>query len=146
MKEVIRKIKRVQPLIKAKKAELDAAATVLARLRKNKTDAVAELRMTQQKYMDGVNSINNERTNGLFHQAAAMEGAIESVKNRWHATLRQISELENMERQQIEHVLTLQTKLKSFETIEEQYKIEKLQLEAKLEQKELDDMVTMRRK
>ncbi len=145
MKHVLKKIQRVQPLIRAKKVALDTESAALAAIRDQKLKAIQQLKDHQQQYILGVERINDERQAGNLAQMMVLEPAIESAKLKWHETLKRVSEIEGHEKNQLNRVLEIQTSLKSFEKLEEQYVMLKSELEIKADQKNEDEIATIKR-
>jgi len=145
MKKLRQKIKKVQPLIMSRKAEFRREMTTLAQIKDLKMAAINHLKQNQQKYMIGVDQVNQERQNGQFAKASVLEPALEFVKAEWHKSLRQVQKIEKEQDIQTKKVLMSQQDLKSIETLEEKYQIELDKLVKMEDQKILDEIsITMR--
>lgn len=145
MKKTLKKMQRVKPLIMAKQAVFDQEVALLGKIAHKKREAVATLRVNQQKYMRGADQMNHERATGNNSGALVLEPAVEYVKLLCHQSIKVLKDLEDQEKTQIGKVFDAQKELKSFEALEEKYQTQFNRLVSITEQKELDEMaVNMR--
>ena len=147
MKDIIDKIKKVKPLIVSKEATFNQEVALLNQLSYEKMEALGQLRSHQNKYMKGVDQINQERQNGKFDRANILEPALDYVKQKWHESLRQVQKIEKRQEAQRDKVFEAQRELKSIEALRDRYEKELKIAAALQEQKELDEMAqNMRRR
>lgn len=144
MQDIQSKLKRVQPLIKAKQADLDRETAVLTEIRECKLKAISRLREFQAKYMNGVETLNRERQSGNFATLETLESGLDMVKSQWYQSLREVRTFEAQERAQLAQVHSAHVDLKSIEKLGERYFDQAADLEKKNEQKTNDELSVLR--
>ena len=75
-----RKIKRVQPIIKMKKAKVDEEAAVLTAIRHEKVEVVKAMKENQKRYMEGVEELNRIRVSKTRQNLDTLESSLDFVK------------------------------------------------------------------
>jgi flagellar export protein FliJ len=140
MQQSMRKIKRVQPLIRMKKAKVDEEAAVLEAIRKKKLEIVSTMKENQRRYMEGVEQLNAVRASRGRSNLTTLEGSLDYVKAEWYRLYKMVQDVEAQERSQIEQVLFAERELKSVEKLQERYQVELTQEMKKQEQKTLDEI------
>lgn len=144
MQDAFRKIKKVQPLVRFKKKRVDEEAMVLQAIRQEKIRVVATMKENQKRYMQGIEDLNKIRGSRSRDNLETMEQALDHVKAEWFKLFKKVQEIEGKETAQVSHVLTAERELKSVEKLQEKYEIEFKQLNAKHEQKQLDELAIRR--
>jgi len=144
MQDAFRKIKKVQPLVRFKKKRVDEEAMVLQAIRREKILIVATMKENQKRYMQGIEDLNKIRSSRSRDNLETMEQALDHVKAEWFKLFKKVQEIEGKEQAQVAHVLTAERELKSVEKLQEKYEIEFKQLNAKHEQKQLDELAIRR--
>jgi flagellar export protein FliJ len=140
--EFSKKLKRVKPLIRAREAQLNSEAIILANVRNEKKLAMQELRKFQTLYMSGVEELNRERQSPQRDKLNTLEQSVDYAKAQWYQCLKTLREVEQKERAQIAQLFIAERNLKSVEKLEDRYG-EQVQLHEKsVEQKQLDDVAT----
>lgn len=142
MKSPKDKLKRIGPLIKSRKRELESETSLLNNLKALKIKKIEELRENQRKYMSGVDQLNQDRSKGKIHSTTALGQSLDFVKEKWQQNLKQVHEIEKEEKMQLSKVLDAQRDLKSMEALEERYIGLIKQEEAVRQQKEQDELAT----
>jgi|LauGreDrversion4_2_1035121.scaffolds.fasta_scaffold34794_2 flagellar export protein FliJ len=136
----MKKIKRVQPIIKMKQTRVDNEAAILAEINKAKVQAVAAMRDSQRQYMTGVDELNRIRTSSKRDNIDTIESGLDHVKAQWYAFYRKVQELENKERAQIARLNEAERELKAIERLQERYTMDFKKEVGKAEQKMLDEI------
>ncbi len=139
MQDSFRKIKKVQPVIRARQAKVDHENALLLKLRNEKQQIVASMRNAQQKYMKGVTDLNALRNAALRGGQDSLEAALDFVKDEWYRLFTAVQEAERKEKDQIRVLLEAETSLKATEKLRERYEVEYAREVAKGEQKQLDE-------
>lgn len=136
----MKKIKRVQPIIKIKQTRVDNEMSILAEINKAKVAAVAAMRDSQRQYMLGVDELNRIRTSAKRDNIVTIEQGLDHVKTQWYSHYRKVQELENKERAQIARLNEAERELKAIERLQERYTIDFKKEMGKAEQKMLDEI------
>ena len=76
MQQYFRKIKRVQPIVKARKQRVDEESSRLIVIRTEKAQVVGTMREMQQKYMQGVADLNKIRQSQIREAQTSLEQAL----------------------------------------------------------------------
>ena len=144
MQGSFKKIKKVQPLVRAKKAMLDQEAVRLSKIRSEKIAVVQRMKENQTKYMSGVDQLNVIRGSEDRQNLETMEQSLDVIKSKWYQLYKEVQTCEKQEEAQIANVLNAQKELLKVEKLrdgyEEQYLIELSQGE----QKEQDERTLQR--
>lgn len=144
MQQQFRKIKRVQPIIKLKKAKVDEEAAILTRIRHEKVQIVAEMKESQRKYMAGVEELNKVRASAVRMNLETLEHSLDHVKEHIYKLFKEAQKIERKEKEQIEQLLVAERELKSVEKLRERYETE-FHKELKKNDQKLQDDVAMRK-
>ena len=139
-----RKIKRVEPLIKMKKAKVDEEAAVLNAIRMEKIEVVKAMKDNQKRYMEGVEELNRVRSSKTRQNIETLETALDYVKSKWAKLYTDVQKIEMKEKAQIAHYLTAERELKSVEKLQEKYVTEFKKELGKNEQKQMDEAALRR--
>ncbi len=139
-----RKIKRVQPIIKMKKAKVDEEAAVLTAIRHEKVEVVRAMKENQKRYMQGVEELNRIRVSKTRQNLDTIESSLDFVKTQWYRLYKEVQQIEIKEKQQITHFLTAERELKSVEKLQEKYHTEFQKELGKHEQKQTDEAALRR--
>lgn len=138
-KEFLLKMRRIDPLINAKKSELEREGLILSEIRKEKELAAVQTRENQRLYMEGVDKLNQLRNSQSRSLQLSLEGSLDYVKGKWQESYRKTKELERQEQAQLFHLAQIQKGLKSFENLKEKYRLAFEEELRKTEQKNLDE-------
>lgn len=144
MSDSHRRMKRIEPLVRVKEAQVNQEAVMLAHIRQEKADVVAALKESQRVYMDGVERLNRERVSVARDMLLTLEMSLDHVKQRWHDQFRQVQELERREEAQLAQLVLAQQSLKSFERLQDKYRKDFQTEMSKSEQKNLDEVALRR--
>ena len=136
----MRKIKRVQPIIKIKQTCVDTEAAMLARINKEQGEAVQALRDSQRQYMTGVDELNRIRTSSSRDNIETIENGLDHVKAKWYRLYKNVQDLENKERAQIARLNVAERELKAIERLRERYEMDFRKEISRSEQKMLDEI------
>ena len=142
--QIVRKIKRVQPIIKMKQARVEEEASILERIRREKVDVVQAMKDYQKRYMQGVETLNQTRGSRDRANLPALETGLDRVKDQWTKLYRDVQELERKERAQIAQLLGAERELKAVERLRDRYETEHRKELGKSEQKQIDEMALRR--
>ena len=142
MSDLMKKSKRVETIIKTTKAKLATEQITLTEIRSQKLDAVAKLKENQNKYLKGVDQLNEMRKNGDLRSLLALERGLDSTKNRLFEDINRVNNREEEEKNQIQVVVNIQSRLKSFEKLQEQYILMKRKDDDLREQKRQDEIAS----
>ena len=136
----MRKIKRVQPIIKIKQTRVDTEAAMLASINREKVEAVQAMRESQRQYMTGVDELNRIRTSSSRDNIETIENGLDHVKAKWYRLYKNVQELENKERAQIARLNVAERELKAIERLRERYELDFRKELSRSEQKMLDEI------
>lgn len=139
MQQVFRKIKRVQPVIKARKERVDEEFSRLNVIRVEKAQVVGTMREMQQKYMQGVADLNKIRQSKIREAQTSLEQALDYVKDEWYRLFQKVQEVERRERSQLDVLLGAERELRVTEKLKEKYEVEYRAALSKAEQKQMDE-------
>jgi len=140
MSQPLKKMKRVQPVIKVRSAQVDSEAAILTVIRTRKQAVVAEMKTNQRQYMEGIDRLNQERASMNREMLAPLEDSLDFIKSKWFMLYREVQELEHREQVQLTKVLAAQRDLKAVERLQENYKKQFATDLKKTEQKNLDEV------
>ena len=133
------KHKRIQPLIKIRKAQLDEETLALNAIRAEKMKALGELRKNQELYIKGVDDINRTRQSRDTRNLLTLESGLDLVKSQWYSALKEVRMVEEKEKAQLMQLMIAQRNLKSLERLADRYDIQLNEAFKKEEQKILDE-------
>ena len=133
------KIKKMAPILKAKKFKVDEESLALSKIKLQKENALTELQRYQKLYIEGIDKLNIERQSSDRSRLPVLETSIDFAKSKWYESLSILKEFESKEKQQLNELIKAQQDLHVFEKLQEKYKKELLALENQKEQKILDD-------
>ena len=121
MSEARRKMLRIEPVIKVRKAKVDQEIIVLNQIRADKQAAVTDMRESQRKYMEGVDRLNRERGSTAREMLAPLEGTLDYIKNRWYSLYKRVQEIEQREKAQLFQIDLAERDLRAVEKLSEIY-------------------------
>lgn len=121
MIELKNKKKRIKPLLRVRKLQLDQEALALMQIQQVKKQKMDELMDNQRKYLNGVEQLNQHRQSMAQGMLLTVEESVDHIRNVWHLTLHQLKEIEQKERAQMANVLVAQRNLQAIEKLEERY-------------------------
>jgi flagellar export protein FliJ len=119
--EARRKMLRIEPVIKVRKAKVDQEIIVLNQIRADKQAAVTDMRESQRKYMEGVDRLNRERGSTAREMLAPLEGTLDYIKNRWYSLYKRVQEIEQREKAQLFQIDLAERDLRAVEKLSEIY-------------------------
>lgn len=138
MIESARKNKKLEPLVKARKIQLDIEATRLAEIRRERLAREAELVSNQQQYLKGIEELNRERQSNNRSKLSTLEQSVDYIKMLWYSNLKELRRLELVEQAQLANVRVAETNLKVIEKLGVKYQEETAAHMQLREQKEID--------
>lgn len=133
------KSKRVEPLIKVRKIQLDHEASILNQIKQEKLHIVNELKHYQNLYMEGIEALNTERQSASHNKLEPLERSVDTAKAQWYRTLKLLQEIESKEQAQLHQVLSAERNLRSMEKLKERYDRQAQTHLKSLEQKTTDN-------
>jgi len=140
MIELKEKIKKMTPIIKTKKNQLDQQTLLLSEIREHKLNALKQLDKYQKEYIQGVESLNKARQSPLREQVNVLESSVDYAKSQWYRSLKEVRRMEEKERSQLGQVIHAQQSLKSIEYLQQRYQQNLAEYMKKNEQKQLDEV------
>lgn len=135
----LKKMRKIEPIVKVRKHNLDSEMLVLESLRRAKVEAVTKMRESQKNYMNSVDQLNQLRSRGLNQEANILELGIDKVRNRWASFLSEAKLLERQEKMQLKIVMELEVQLKGVENLRDKFEEKFNQELSKLDQVQLDE-------
>ncbi len=138
--QILKKIKRVGPLIRVKQDRVEAESMVLNQIRLAKQKIVQDMRENQRKYMRGVEDLNQTRSSRLRDNLETLESGLDYIKSEWYRLYREVQTMESREQKQIQVLLEAERDLKAVERLREKYEVEYKKELGKVEQKQLDEI------
>ena len=139
MKQTMRKIKRVQPIIQLKKNRMDEEAAVLAIIRKEKIEIVKAMKDGQRRYMEGVENLNNVRNSKARQNLDTLESGLDYVKTQWYALYKKVQEVEQREKNQVHQLMLAEQELRAVEKLAEKYGDQFAAEQKRADQKSMDE-------
>ena len=139
MKDLKQKITKVQPIVRARKAQLDTESVTLSQIRIQKAERLDELEATQKAYIECVDELNRQRQLNVNETLQVFEQGLDFVKQKWYEALKSVREAEAREQAQLANVLVAQRNLKAVQVLEEKYDEQYRDAMNKAEQKQLDE-------
>lgn len=139
MSETLNKVKKVQPLVRAKKAFLDQQSAALALIRQEKIEIVRMMKENQSRYMTGVDQLNVVRSSMERHNLLTLESGLDILKSKWYQLYKEVQNVEMKEKAQLANVVSAQTDLLKMEKLEDKYRRDHLTERAKSEQNSQDE-------
>jgi flagellar export protein FliJ len=138
--QILKKIKRVGPLMKVKQDRVDAESALLIQIRLEKQKIVNDMRENQRKYMRGVEELNQTRSSKMRDNLETLELGLDYIKSEWYRLYKEVQVVEGREQKQVLSVLEAERDLKSLERLKEKYEVEYKKELSKIEQKQLDEI------
>ncbi|MFK7827391.1 MAG: hypothetical protein AB8G05_24820 [Oligoflexales bacterium] len=136
---ILVKIRRIKPLIRAKKAIVDKEMLNLTQIIQEKIATQNELHRCQQAYMQGINELNQQRNREYRNGQDYMEKCVDHTKDLWTNLFKESQILEKKIEAQRSVLLKAKRRLKEAENLHERYEYELKKLVSKQEQNFLDE-------
>jgi flagellar biosynthesis chaperone FliJ len=133
------RMKKIQPLIKIRKLQLDQETAVLSRIQLKREEAAEALMQSQRTYIEGVEKLNRERQSSERKMLAALEQGVDYAKAQWYQRLMALRAVEEEERHQRLMVAEAQKRMKMLEHLDERYLEQHMKQMKIQEQKQLDE-------
>ncbi len=141
------KKKRIQPLIKIRKIQLDQETALLNQIQLKREEAAQALMLSQQTYIEGVEKLNQERQSSERKLVSALEQGVDFAKAQWYQRLMALRAVEEEERLQSRQVAEAHKRMKMLEHLDERYLEQYLKQLNIQEQKQLDEFaISMNRR
>ncbi len=141
------KMKRIQPLIKIRKIQLDQETALLNQIQLKREEAAQALMLSQQTYIEGVEKLNQERQSSERKLVSALEQGVDFAKAQWYQRLMALRAVEEEERLQSRQVAEAHKRMKMLEHLDERYLEQYLKQLNIQEQKQLDEFaISMNRR
>jgi flagellar biosynthesis chaperone FliJ len=135
----LKKMRKIEPIVKVRQHSLDSEILNLEKLRAAKLQAVTKMRESQRSYMSSVDQLNQLRSQGLNQEANVFELGIDKLRNRWASLLSEAKQLERQEKMQLKIVMDLEIQLRSVENLRDRFE-ERFHNElSKLDQSQMDE-------
>ena len=146
MKKLVEKISKMKPIIKSKELKFEQESLKLESIRSQRKEVFTNLKKSEKSYISGVELINAKKSEDIA-STEVFSQSLDYAKAIWHKNLKELQKVEDRERKQIEAVIDAQKDLKSAEMLQDKFEEDLRILQAKHEQKSLDDIsVTSHRK
>lgn len=141
------KIKKMLPLIKIRKLQLDQETMLLNQIKLKREEAAEALMNSQRTYIEGVEKLNRERQSPERRMLSALEHGVDFAKAQWYQRLMDLRAVEDEERRQFAMVMEAQKRMKMLEHLGDVY-AEQYSKQSKVqEQKQLDEFaISMNRR
>ncbi len=121
MKDIQKKIKRIQPIVNIRRHEMEKEALALSNIRSQKLELVKTMRNHQQAYLHGIEQLNAARGSIDRKNLDVLENSVDFARDRWTDTFRQVQEIEKKEKNQLQQLTIAQRDLKIVEILNEKY-------------------------
>jgi flagellar biosynthesis chaperone FliJ len=141
------KMKKIQPLIKIRKLQLDQETALLNQIQLKREEAAQALMLSQQTYIEGVEKLNNERQSAERKLLSALEQGVDFAKAQWYQRLMALRAVEEEERLQFRQVAEAEKRMKMLEHLDERYFEQHVKQMNIQEQKQIDEFaISMNRR
>ncbi len=141
------KMKRIQPLIKIRKIQLDQETALLNQIQLKREEAAQALMLSQQTYIEGVEKLNQERQSSERKLVSALEQGVDFAKAQWYQRLMALRAVEEEERLQSRQVAEAHKRMKMLEHLDERYLEQHMKQLNIQEQKQIDEFaISMNRR
>lgn len=135
-----KKIRRLDPVIEERQVKFDDESGKLVAVRQKKIQTVAQMKMKQREYMDGVGRLNQERSSANRVMLEALEGGLDSVKQQWMDLYQAVLACEREEAKQLELMSKAHRDLEAIKQLQAKYKVEQNRDLARRDQKQQDEI------
>lgn len=136
---VLTKLKRIKPMLRAKKALVDKETMTLAQIIQEKNQTLHELQRCQQAYLEGINELNKQRCSEYRTGQDFMERSVDYAKDLWTQLFKDAQLLDKKITAQRSVLFSAKRNLKEVEKLHERYEFELRKLANKQEQDFLDE-------
>ena len=136
---ILVKIRRIKPLIRAKKAIVDRETLTLSQIINEKISTQNELHRCQQAYMQGIRELNKQRSSEYRTGQDYMEKSVDYAKELWTSLFKESQILDKKIAAQRAVLFNAKRQLKEAEKLHERYEYELQKLASKQEQNFLDE-------
>jgi flagellar biosynthesis chaperone FliJ len=141
------KMKKIQPLIKIRKLQLDQETALLNQIQLKREEAAQALIQSQQTYIEGVEKLNQERQSSERKMLSALEHGVDYAKAQWYQRLMALRAVEEEERLQFRQVAEAQKRMKMLEHLDKRYLEQHIKQMNIQEQKQTDEFaISMNRR
>ena len=144
MQEWVKKTKRLGPIVKHRQRLVQNELATLTELVTKKQHVNDSMVSNQQKYMTGVESLNNIRASSARENLVTLESSLDHIKLEWYRLYQNVKELEKAEAEQRSRVNQAQTDLKSIQKLQARYEAEARKVADRREQNQLDEIAARR--
>ncbi len=144
LKDIKKKLDRMDPVKKVRKLELDQETMKLNLLRNKKSEMLELLKSKQNQYSEGVRDLNVNRVSKNRENLLTLERGLDLVKEQWISTLKELKRIEFEEKLQLEKVVAKEIEFKSIEKLQEKTQISLNEAILKYEQKQMDELSSQR--
>jgi hypothetical protein len=139
MEDLLKKILKIESLVRIKKIELQKIQMALAQTRQKKALLINEMKSKQLSYLEGVEHLNSVRTSSFRNNLKTLEEAVDHSKSLWFNSFKAVQEADFVEKSQIQQAITAETNLKAIEQIQTNYQSSYSAQVQIFEQKQLDE-------
>lgn len=139
MTEFIKKVKKLNPVLRVKQAVYEQETLALNSLRMEKNKALTAMDEEQKRYLEGVENLNKIRESPIRHNLDVLESSLDYVKLKWYKAYKLVQDLEQREKEQINIVLKVKGELKAIENLQDKYRAEFQQDQNRKEQGIMDE-------
>jgi len=144
MRNQLKKIERLDPVIEIKQKRVDEEASFLGEIRREKAKMESDLVSWQQRYLDGVARLNVLRESGNRSMLAALESAIDHARETLFSLFQRLKEVDGIEAAQMIQLNMAQRELSAVERLQEVYRQRFRKDLGRKEQKGLDEIALRR--
>ncbi len=140
MKSHLQRIARLETVRGVKQQRVDFEAGNLAAIRNEKGKLEMQLASWQQKYVDGVTSLNKERESSSRPMLFALEAAVDHARETLFELFQALREMDSREQAQMMQLDIVQRELEAVKTLQETRRQDLNRELARHEQKQLDEI------
>lgn len=144
MNELISKIKKISSLIKIRKITYMNEVSLLNKIREEKNLLFQTMKISQQKYLQGVDELNKIRTSRTRTNIDNFESSVDYLKVMWFSNYKKFKESEQKELIQINKLLEAEKNLKVLENISDKFQNSLKDELNRHEQKRSDEFTIMK--
>jgi flagellar export protein FliJ len=140
MKSYLKRIARLDTVRGVKQQRVDEEARALAVIRSEKGRVEMQLAEWQQKYVEGVTSLNAERESASRSMLFALESAVDHARETLFSLFQALREMDARERAQMMQLDLVQRELEAVKTLQDTRRQDLNRELARHEQKQLDEI------
>jgi hypothetical protein len=139
MNNLAEKIRKIESIIKVRKIAYMDELNQLTKIRNEKSASFQAMKLSQQKYHQGVENLNKVRSSPNRENLEILEGSVDFLKIDWFNRYKTFKSFEQKESQQLQRFLEVEKSLKSLEKISENFRANLQSEIRKIEQKLSDE-------